>query len=252
MAERFVISKSVAEAASLKNKSTAFLAGGTEINRLDSTVKAKTLVSLSKIGLKGVTEFTCEECGLKMIRVGAMTTFQELVDCAMVPEYLKKACLFMSSRQKRDMATIGGNIGSLRDDSYLIATLLAAKAKLELVSPKGKKTNICICRYVSETEKYEDCLITAVLLPQSGVAVETKRYSNTAASHGYLTVSASEHSEEKVVAVCAKNSGIYFFKNEKPGSIKFKDDIYGSPAYKKYLLDVTVEDLQKKVSGGEK
>ena len=34
------------------------------------------------------------------------------------------------------------------------------------------------------------------------------------------------------------------------GELPFKDDIYGSAGYKKYLLSVTVEDLVKKVTGG--
>lgn len=244
MADKFVIAKSIADAASLKNRNSAFLAGGTEINRLNSIVKAKTLVSISKLDMKGIEKAT--ENSFSVVRIGALATFQNIVDSEVVPGYLKNACLFMSSRQKRDMATIGGNISICRDDSYLISTLLACGAKLEVVSPKKKKTVICISDFVANRKEYQDFLITTVVVDEK-IKVVSKRYSNTAASHGYLTVSAARHGKTACVAVCAKNSGIYFYDNGKVGSIRFKNDIFGSPEYKKYLLDITVKQLLEEV-----
>lgn len=244
MADKFVIAKSIADAASLKNRNSAFLAGGTEINRLNSLVKAKTLVSISKLDMKGIEKTT--ENSSSVVRIGALATFQEIADSKLVPQYLKDACLFMSSRQKRDMATIGGNISICRDDSYLISTLLACGAKLTVVSPKKKKSLICLSDFVANRKDYSDFLIENVLIDEN-VKVVSKRYSNTAASHGYLTVSAARHGKSACVAVCAKNSGIYFYDNGKVGSIRFKDDIFGSPEYKKYLLEVTVKQLLEEV-----
>ena len=34
--------------------------------------------------------------------------------------------------------------------------------------------------------------------------------------------------------------------------LRFKSDIYGSPEYKRYLLAVTINDLYRKVRGGQR
>ena len=87
MAEKLVIASSANEAAALKNSKSAFLAGGTEDNRLNSTVDAKTLISIGRIAeLDGITKKDGS------IRIGAMTTFQEMLDSSLVPDYLKEAC----------------------------------------------------------------------------------------------------------------------------------------------------------------
>lgn len=252
MAEQLVFAKSVADAASLKNADSVYLAGGTEINRLDSCVKAKTLISLSKLGLKDISECKVENSDFKYLKIGAMCTFQELIDNPSVPSYLKQACLFMSSRQKRDMATIGGNIANCRDDSYLLSALLAVDALVEVYTSWKKKIVICLSNYIENRMESNDELLLSVFVPAEGFKVALKRYSNTAAGHGYLTVAVSGVEDDITVAVCAKNSGIYTFCNEKVKGIKFKDDIFGSPEYKKYLLEVTVEDLVAKVRGGAK
>ena len=252
MADKLVIAQSIVQAAELKGPDSAFLAGGTEDNRLDSPVCAGTLVSLRKIGMKEIEKCRLEGFEDPFIRLGAMCTFSELEESGIVPDYLKTALRFMSSLQKRNMATIGGNVACARDDSYLLATLIAAKAKIEFTDKDGKKTYTCACKYVADRSKYENCLISAVYLHDIPMTVESKRYANTAASHAYLTVAASYVKGDTIFAVCAKNCGIFTFKNEKPGVLPFKNDIFGSPEYKQYLLDVTYEDLIAKVTGGRK
>ena len=129
MATKLFIAKSPEEAINSKTADTAFLAGGTEVNRLGSTVAADTLISLKRCS--GLNDIRTDS---GYVTIGSMCTFQDLIESDKVPEYLKEAAHFMASRTKRNMATIGGNIAALRSDSYIIPTLMAVGAVLETVS----------------------------------------------------------------------------------------------------------------------
>lgn len=272
MAEKLIIATSIEEAVSLKDSSSIFLAGGTEVNRLDSPCNAEVLVSIGRVGMDTIDETDAEIDCLKgkksgrFIRIGAMCTFQELVDSLSVPDYLREACLFMSSRTKRNMATIGGNIASARDDSYLLATLIACGAAVEL-DCKGKKHVYGVCRYLKEKAGYPDSLITAVLLPKKEMTVVSKRYANTAASHAPVTVSLSLSEGKYRIGAAVKNAGVRRLVEvedlvnsksatdeeiSKAVDLDIKDDMFGSAKYKRYLLGVTVTDLIKKAAGGKK
>ena len=271
MVDNLIIAKSAREAARLRGNDnrSAFLAGGTEINRLGSTINARTLISIGRIGeLDGIRE---ED---DAILIGSMCTFQDIIDSPVTPDYLKEACRFMGSRTKRNMATIGGNIALRRTDSYLYATLLAAAAKLTLKDKNNKTETRCVCCYLHRYEEFKDSLITEIKVPKNA-KVETKRYSNTVQSHAVLTVSMGEtpwcEKSSLRLAVAAKNTALTrldeisdaleqgeltddeilkMIKADK--DLKFKSDIYGSPEYKRYLLSVTINDLYRRVRGGQR
>lgn len=248
MAEKFIVAKSIAEATSLKNDKSVFLAGGTEINRLNSSVKADTLVDLSKLKINGIELLKCDNSTDSFVKIGAMCTFNEILKDSSVPEYLKTACSYMSSLQRRNMATIGGNIASARDDSYLIATLLACGAELEIRCCGNKTRFADLCEYLSDKE-LQCGLIVSVICPVD-CPVVTKRYANTASSHAMMTVSASLNEGITYVAAVVKGCGVFCFTAEDIPAIRFKDDIYGSKAYKRYILGVTVKDLDAQLRGG--
>ena len=269
MVDNLIIATSLREAVRSKDRKSAYLAGGTEINRLGSTVKASALISIGRIkDLDGIT--VCDDA----VRIGAMCTFQDIIDNKDVPEYLREACLFMASRTKRNMATIGGNIALRRTDSYLYATLLACGAKLELMGPDGKKEQRCVCCYLHRYEDFKDHLILAVNVPSKAV-VYSKRYSNTAQSHAVLTVSMGMttwcEKAQLRLAVAAKDTTLTRLDEiaealeqrelsdeeirkmlKADPELRFRNDIFGSPEYKRYLLAVTIADLAKKVRGGQR
>lgn len=279
MVENLIIAKDIAEAVALKNANSAFLAGGTEVNRLNSSVDVPNLISIGRIGsLDGISivdDPRKDECSShrkpnsksnnKFIRIGSMCTFQELVDSSEIPVWLKNACHFMASRTKRNMATIGGNVALIRDDSYLYPTLLATGALLELVDTNGNTFFRCTKKYLNEHDVFKDCLIAAVLIPQTAV-VSSKRYANTAESHAVLTMSACNINGELRIAVALKGTGVFLMTNlaqmisngasedEVLSSVKkcdtFKvvsDLLYGSEEYKRYLVGITAFDLAKEV-----
>ena len=251
MAEKLIIAGSVEEALKAKDADSVFMAGGTEINRLGSSVTANTLVSVRKI--KEI-RFIKQEDG--MVWLGAATTFQEAIDAEEVPEYFKEACRFMASRTKRNMATLGGNIALLRDDSYIVPCLIAAKATVVYLL-NGKEESGCICCYMAKAKKGElkDALILRIGLDPSR-KVFSKRYANTAMSYSRLNVSYGTDADGKNVSVGAaiKNTGLFKLAaaekltSEKEAmdwakdasDLQIRSDMYGSEEYKRYLLGTTI------------
>lgn len=265
MATQLLMAKSPEEAAGYKTASAAFIAGGTEANRLGSKVpeQAETLISLKKCSGLGQIEKAGKE-----VKIGSMCTFQQIATSDAVPAYLKEAALFMASRTKRNMATIGGNIAALRSDSYLLPTLFAVCARVEVLTPDGKQSDICVNSFKEAAEAGENMLITAVIVPDD-VKVLSRRYSNTAQSHAVLTMSAAVLEKGFTLAGAIKNCGIYRFKGfeeavkKNPAiseeeaiaffkgadSLKISEDMFGGEAYKRYLLGVTAYDLYRKLAG---
>ena len=248
MAETLIFAGSVEEALAAKNGASAFLAGGTEINRLRSSVTAEKLISIKKLpALRGIAE----EDGF--IRIGAATTFQEAVDSPLVPGYFKEACRLMASRTKRNMATVGGNIALLRDDSYILPCLIAAKATLVWMA-EGKKEEGCPCCFMKAGKTKDALLLYILLAPERRVYL--KRYANTAMSCSVMNLAYGFDKDGGNVAIGAafKNAGLMKLAEAeklaapedaaaygKEAPVAFKDDMYGSAAYKRYLLGATIE-----------
>jgi len=266
MATQLLMAKKPEEAIGSKTASAVFVAGGTEVNRLgsDAAKAADTLISLKKCA--GLSQI--EDAGDK-VRIGAMCTFQQLIESETVPAYLKEAAHFMASRTKRNMATIGGNIAALRDDSYLLPVLFAVCARVEVLTDGGEK-DICVNSFMEDKQAGADMLITAVTVPKD-VKVASKRYANTAQSHAVLTMSAALDEEGVHMAGAVKNVGILHFCdlekafNEDPDisedkiiemvrtctGLETADDMFGSDAYKRYLIAVTAFDLHRQLKGKE-
>ena len=264
---KLLMAKSPEEATGAKSASAVFIAGGTEVNRLgsDAAAAAGTLISLKKCaGLNGIREEADN------VVIGSMVTFQMLIGSALVPDWLKEAAYFMASRTKRNMATIGGNIAAKRSDSYLIPALSAAGAELELLGAVGETEKAGIMEYLDNESRYKDMLIVSVSVPKN-LKMVSKRYANTAQSHAVLTMSAALGEEGICLNGAVKNTGLLWFCDlekafrENPEiseeeiiemvrtctGLQTADDMFGSDAYKRYLIAVTAYDLHKRLTGKE-
>lgn len=265
MAEKLIIAGSAKEAAAAKTGSNAYMAGGTEVMRLGSSVKAGTFVSVRKA--KDMKKIGASKT---KVTIGAACTFQELLDSDKTPDYLKEALLFMASRTRRNMATIGGNIALRRDDSFLIPTLIAAGAKMSLMDKKGAESKVSVAEYVFDTKKYKGLLITKIEVPTEGVCLKSVRNSNTAQSHARLTAALALKNGKYTAVAAVKNSGLYvlddlaavmnkddtlseddivgLIKSKK--DIKLKDDLlYGGAAYRRYLIGITFALMYAELNG---
>ena len=249
MDREFLSAVSVEEAVKLSGENTAYFAGGTEIERLNSKVTASTLILINRI-----PELSERKSADDAVRIGSTVTFTKALKNAEVPEYLKEALLFCGSLQKRNMATIGGNIASWRCDSYLIPTLLAADAQLELAGEDGF-LSISLEEYSQNRESLKNALITAVIVQKESDSfrILSKRYANTVESHAYLTIAMGKKDDIYRIGLAVKGSGIYT-PDVKNWSVAWtqadvKDDMFGSEAYKRYLTSVTLDDMYEKLSG---
>lgn len=201
-----------------------FLSGGTEILRLNTGVdKNSPLIDILPL----LSDEIRKEGD--SVLIGASATFALLLSFPVVPDYLKEALCYMPSPQLRNQATIGGNIASWRDDSFLIPTLSASGAELTVVSSDGEKERMSIKDYGLKRG-----LILSVSIPASA---EVRNFRESLTSHSHAVVTAS-FGEGECYAV--KGSGIFFSYDE----LKFNDDMFGSASYKSYLAT-----LYRKESG---
>lgn len=241
MINQIEIAKNLKDAAKYVKKGYLPFAGGTEITRLNSYVVATKFVSLKNCGLN-----TIENEG-EYIKIGAMCTFTDLVHSELIPEDLKKALYFNSSLQKRNMATIGGNIAMNRDDSYLMPALIAYGAEVEL---EGSKERYPL--YLLEDIVTNGKILTYIYIDKCH-SVVSERVANTKASHALLTASIGGHlPDEYTISIAIKGIGIIsMFADDESykhifDDIKFKTDIiYGSKEYKKYISETIVNELVK-------
>lgn len=243
-----------------------FLAGGTEVNRLGSSVQGSRVISLKQVNLKSI------ESHGDVVSIGAMVTFQEAIDHPLIPGYIKEALRFCASRTRRNMATIGGNISLSRDDSYLLSTLVAAKARLILadITHDGvyNEEDVPIREYHAFREHFAGSLILKIVLNKPQRFVASSRFARTAQSPAAVTVSfgadiSSGSAHDVRICAAVKGSGVSrLLQVEESVSngqlaapedaatlvgadIAFIDDITGSATYKRYLLGTAVAELYR-------
>ncbi len=160
-----------------------FLAGGTEVNSAAFPGTPEHVISLERLPLADI-RITGSE-----LLIGARCTVQQIIDSADVPESVKAAGRHISNRNIRNVATIGGQLGSNRSCGNLLPVLVALEAIVDLATKNGT-TAIPALHYITE-ERRE--LITQVRIrtssPDRFVALE--RYARTANDLSILTVAVS-------------------------------------------------------------
>ncbi len=117
----------VEEAVKMKkdNPGALYLGGGCWINNGGRDGRGESLISLEALKLKA-----CEEKD-GTYALGAGLTFQELADWKDCCPPLKEALMFMTSRNLRNQATLGGDLAVGPEKSCLLPLLLALNAELE-------------------------------------------------------------------------------------------------------------------------
>ena len=198
-----------------------YLAGGTDDLRLGGSAEGKDLIDINGLGCD-----TIEVKGDKLY-IGSRCTLQQIVECELVPAFIREAAGFCVSMVRRNSATIGGNVGLRRTDSYLAAALTAAEAVLDTVTPHGEDTKP-IGEYLQS-----DCkrFIRAIVLDRDRTG-RVRRFGNTVSSHAVLIAAESRG----VYALSVQGSPIVYGNTpDIAENVQYVDDLTGSAAYKKYL-----------------
>ncbi|MCK5157298.1 MAG: FAD binding domain-containing protein [Spirochaetales bacterium] len=240
------------------NENTGILAGGTDINRLNSQSSYKSVIDISEAGLQ---EIKRTESG---IEIGACVTFQQALESKFIPSYLGKALRYAGSRTLRNMATIGGNAALQRSDSYLLPVLIAAKARLITTDLSEDGTiieeNVPIREYIEHRNMFQHTLIVRICLNKPERFVASERFCKSIQAPPSIVIGfGADYSEQKKVlnnlriVIGTAFYGIYRLQKveeavahgviqtaeelEKAvvGETKAVSDYTGSEAYKKYL-----------------
>ncbi|MBQ3356834.1 MAG: FAD binding domain-containing protein [Oscillospiraceae bacterium] len=221
---------SVREAVALRTEhpeDTVYLAGGTDDLRLGSCAAGKDLIDIN-----GLVDSTIDVKDGKL-HIGALATLQDVVESPLVPAFIKEAAKFCSSFEKRNAATVGGNLALRRDDSYLAAAMCAAEATLLLYTSEGETE-----RPVAEFLKCTCTPIIEAVVLDADRTGWVKRFGNTAASHAALIAAQSGG----VYALTVHGSGLAV--GDSPAiceTLDYKDDLTGGADYKKYLAKIVFE-----------
>ena len=245
----------IKEAVKLKtgDPECVWLAGGTQVNRapLDRELP-KSVIDIRDIVPSGIMNEGTD------IVIGAMTTLQDIADSESVPAPLSEAAGFIPTRSIRNQATIGGNIGAGRPDSYIIPVLIAMAAVA-----RTTEGDFPVEEYVTEGS---DELILDIHIPAPvGVCVVVKEsrshISLPVVSAAVSLTSDDEHGitgaclavgcvAGKTIRLTAVEESIAAgnLKDRKSleeairDAIDPKTDILGSAGYKKYVNGVVVAD----------
>lgn len=153
------------EAENLKerNKGYHYLGGGTILNWKGSP-RVKGLIDLKNLEL-GKIEVTPAK-----IVIGATATIQELAENKDLPEPLTTAAKFFTSRNVRNMATVGGTATGKFFVSDVLPVLLAFNADIEYFRD-GKKAIIRLSQWLLE----EPGLICSIIINHANRTVKLKQ-----------------------------------------------------------------------------
>ena len=256
---QFLKPLTIDEAVALKKQypGSLYLGGGSELNSPLSAAVSDIYISLETLNLKACVR------GNHTTILGASTTFQELMDWDECPDALREAAGFLTSRNVRNQATLGGNIGAHLSDSYMLPILMVLDAELEL----GNDEVIPAVQYV---EEHRQNLIINIRFDHTrgGSAVK-----NVLRSSGGLSVLSAavcleaEGGKISKAAIAVSGMGPRVFRltavekalvegSLKPGAdlekavadlVEPESDLKGSSEYKKYLCGVTVQDCISRI-----
>ncbi len=210
----------------VENENSVYLAGGTDDLRLNGAADKDTvLIDINHLVGRGITDM-----GEGIIKVGALTTFNEMIESPLVPAVMKEACRFCASFAKRNSATVGGNIALKRDDSYLIALFVSMGVTFHSTTLHGEAEKSV------EEYAHSSCrrLIDYFLIDTKKKAW-VKRFGLASTSHAALIAAVADGH----YALSVKGSPLV--SGDNPDICKdavYQDDITGSAEYKKYLAQM--------------
>lgn len=208
-----------------ENEGSVYLAGGTEIMRLGSSISPEAaLIDVTGLGLSGIREEDGD------VVIGSLTTLEEIRSSEIVPAFIRESASAAASLQLRNAATIGGNLALRRTDSFMIPSLLAAEARVSIMCSKGLKEKSA-AEYFEKTGCRALLLSIRVRKDRDGIVKRISR-----ASHAHAAVSGAF--SEGVYAYAVSGSGIAYGGNDAWKKIAFADDLTGSADYKRYLASV--------------
>ncbi len=255
MITEFLKPKTIIEAVQLKQATpdAVYMAGGSWINSSRSAMNPETVISLNELDLNFIKQ------DQDTLRIGAMTTLQDILDNDLIPDYIKDNLKLFRNRNIRNQGTLAGAIATKNPAFSILTVLIAAGARLETPTEE-----ISVEKYVTS-----DCsaLILAVRIPLKA-AVCSNKHSITARGVSLVSVAAGVF-EKQIYLVVAQDGGkierltdLEIALNgdslpdrdelaEKVSKVVASfDDYRTSAAFKKYIAGVMLADCLIKAAKG--
>lgn len=171
--------------------SAVYLAGGTEVNSTAFARAPEHVISLAHLGLTEIRP-TGDE-----LSIGACCTIQEIIDSSDVPDCVKAAGRHIVNRNIRNMATIGGQLGSNKSCSNLLPVLIVLEAVVE-VAARGATKTIPAIEYITG-ERKELILCVRILKHDGSRSVAVEKYARTANDLSVLTAAVSVGTDSELI-----------------------------------------------------
>lgn len=193
MITEFLKPKTIIEAVQLKQATpdAVYMAGGSWINSSRSAMNPETVISLNELDLNFIKQ------DQDTLRIGAMTTLQDILDNDLIPDYIKDNLKLFRNRNIRNQGTLAGAVAAKNPAFSILTVLIAAGARLETPTEE-----ISVEKYVTS-----DCsaLILAVRIPLKA-AVCSNKHSITARGVSLVSVAAGVF-EKQIYLVIAQDGG---------------------------------------------
>ncbi len=218
------------------------VAGGTSVNA-ESRTAPSTAVDLQAIGLDGI------DADGDLVRLGATTRLQDLVDSALVPPVLRDLARREAPNTIRNMATVGGTVGTADPESELLAGLLALDARATVVRA-GSPTEHDVADLLSEGSLLNGAIITGVSIPSSGVGA-ADRAARTPMDRPIVAAVAFRDASGTVrLAMTGVASTPIVVDPANLADLDPPSDFRGSPGYRMRLAEVLAQRVVTAVEGG--
>ncbi|MCL6270485.1 FAD binding domain-containing protein [Sansalvadorimonas sp. 2012CJ34-2] len=219
--------ETLADALALKKQhgdEAAWLAGGSRLNRGSFEHAATTLISLEKLGLKGI------EVKDGSLEIGAMVTLQQLIESTETSEELKAVFAQIFNRNIRNQSTLGGEIAAANGRCEVMPGLIAAGAHVVLADDSV----FSVEEYLQAEDK---ALILKVVVPANLKALKIRKITNSAAAEPILAAAVARKADDTWGIAL---SGVA----EKPVRLRDAEALVGESQ----LAEGKIEQLQKVVS----
>lgn len=256
MITEFLKPKTIIEAVQLKQATpdAVYMAGGSWINSSRSAMNPETVISLNELDLNFIKQ------DQDTLRIGAMTTLQDILDNDLIPDYIKDNLKLFRNRNIRNQGTLAGAVAAKNPAFSVLSVLIAAGALLE--TPEEE---ISVEKYIASGSS---ALILSVRLPDR-VDVRSAKYSITARGVSLVSVAAGVF-EKQIYLVIAQDGGKIerltdlektlnsdilpddrdeLAERISKAVISF-DDYRTSAAFKKYIAGVMLADCLIKAAKG--
>jgi CO/xanthine dehydrogenase FAD-binding subunit len=143
------------------------LAGGTRLNGEPSR-DLVVMVDLQALGLSGVARLAGGA-----LRIGSMTTLQQVVENGEVPFALRDAARRLEPSTIRAAATVGGCVATAEPTSEFVATLLVYDALVGITGPEGELT-VPLSVLLMDSPFPAGWIITTVTIDTTGVTAAAR------------------------------------------------------------------------------